>query len=155
MQSLRLFLLIMLFNFQGPVVLFSRSELVYYITSFWACQALFSESFKFLSCLYSPKHLIFGLTSGFLNPCDSLSRWQLIYNIMPFTFCQHLFGPKNAFFWSFFIFSSAISFFWLNHAIFCSLFFQVFCPFMPLFRKFSLRKGFFSFSLYFSGHSVL
>ena len=155
MQSLRLFLLIMLFNFQGPVVLFSRSELVYYITSFWACQALFSESFKFLSCLCSPKHLIFGLNIRFLNPCDSLSRWQLIYNIMPFTFCQHLLGPKNAFFWSFFIFSSAISIFGLTAPFFALCFFQVFSPFMPLFRKFSLRKGFFYFSLYFSGHSVL
>ena len=87
----------MLFNFQGPVLyslwwISHRSELVYYITLFSACQALFSKFFNFFSKpKFQSKSLVFGLLMSFLSSRASLSRWQLIYNIMPKLFCQHLF----------------------------------------------------------------
>ena len=89
----------MLFNFQGPVLFVHRSELVYYITLFSACQALFSKFFNFfLKPKFQSKSLIFGLLMSFLSSRASLSRWQLIYNIMPKLFCQHLFWKKSRFF---------------------------------------------------------
>ena len=85
----------MLFNFQGPVRFVHRSELVYYITLFSACQALFSKFFNFfLKPKFQSKSLVFGLLMSFLSSRVSLSRWQLIYNIMPKLICQHLFLIK-------------------------------------------------------------
>ena len=89
----------MLFNFQGPVLFVHRSELVYYITLFSACQALFSKFFNFfLKPKFQSKSLVFGLLMSFLSSRVSLSRWQLIYNIMPKLICQHLFWKKSRFF---------------------------------------------------------
>mgnify|MGYP003226736013 CR=1 FL=1 len=94
----------MLFNFQGPALyslwwISHRSELVYYITLFSACQALFSKFFNFfLKPKFQSKSLVFGLLMSFLSSRASLSRWQLIYNIMPKLFCQHLFWKKSRFF---------------------------------------------------------
>ena len=89
----------MLFNFQGPVRFVHRSELVYYITLFSACQALFSKFFNFfLKPKFQSKSLVFGLLMSFLSSRASLSRWQLIYNIMPKLICQHLFWKKSRFF---------------------------------------------------------
>ena len=89
----------MLFNFQGPVLFVHRSELVYYITLFSACQALFSKFFNFFSKpKFQSKSLVFGLLMSFLSSRASLSRWQLIYNIMPKLICQHLFWKKSRFF---------------------------------------------------------
>ena len=76
-----------------------RSELVYYITLFSACQALFSKFFNFfLKPKFQLKSLVFGLLMSFLSSRVSLSRWQLIYNIMPKLFCQHLFWKNPDFF---------------------------------------------------------
>ena len=98
MQSSWLFAF-MLFNFQGPVRFVHRSELVYYITLFSACQALFSKFFNFfLKPKFQSKSLVFGLLMSFLSSRVSLSRWQLIYNIMPKLICQHLFWKKSRFF---------------------------------------------------------
>ena len=127
----------MLFNFQGPVRFVHRSELVYYITLFSACQALFSKFFNFfLKPKFQSKSLVFGLLMSFLSSRASLSRWQLIYNIMPKLICQHLFWKKSRFFskkWEIPIFSLIyagfrgvkkginrrfIPFFWKNHTIF-------------------------------------
>ena len=127
----------MLFNFQGPVRFVHRSELVYYITLFSACQALFSKFFNFfLKPKFQSKSLVFGLLMSFLSSRASLSRWQLIYNIMPKLFCQHLFWKKSRFFskkWeipSFSLFHAGfrgvkkginrqfIPFSWKNHTIF-------------------------------------
>ena len=89
----------MLFNFQGPVRFVHRSELVYYITLFSACQALFSKFFNFfLKPKFQLKSLVFGLLMSFLSSRVSLSRWQLIYNIMPKLICQHFFWKKSRFF---------------------------------------------------------
>ena len=99
MQSSSWLFAFMLFNFQGPVRFVHRSELVYYITLFSACQALFSKFFNFfLKPKLQSKSLVFGLLMSFLSSCASLSRWQLIYNIMPKLFCQHLFWKKSRFF---------------------------------------------------------
>ena len=58
----------MLFNFQGPVRFVHRSELVYYITLFSACQALFSKFFNFfLKPKFQLKSLVFGLLMSFLS----------------------------------------------------------------------------------------
>ena len=98
MQSSWLFAF-MLFNFQGPVRFVHRSELVYYITLFSACQALFSKFFNFfLKPKFQSKLLVFGLLMSFSSSRVSLSRWQLIYNIMPKLICQHLFWKKSRFF---------------------------------------------------------
>ena len=95
MQSSSWLFAFMLFNFQGPVLFVHRSELVYYITLFSACQALFSKFFNFFSKpKFQSKSLVFGLLMSFLSSRASLSRWQLIYNIMPKLFCQHLFLKK-------------------------------------------------------------
>lgn len=94
----------MLFNFQGPVLyslwwISHRSELVYYITLFSACQALFSKFFNFfLKPKFQLKSLVFDLLMSFLSSRVSLSRWQLIYNIMPKLICQHLFWKNPDFF---------------------------------------------------------
>ena len=136
MQSSWLFAF-MLFNFQGPVRFVHRSELVYYITLFSACQALFSKFFNFfLKPKFQSKSLVFGLLMSFLSSRVLLSRWQLIYNIMPKLFCQHLFWKKSRFFskkWETPTFSlnhagfrgvkkginrQFIPFFWKNHTIF-------------------------------------
>ena len=92
MQSSSWLFAFMLFNFQGPVLFVHRSELVYYITLFSACQALFSKFFNFfLKPKFQSKSLVFGLLMSFLSSRVLLSRWQLIYNIMPKLICQHLF----------------------------------------------------------------
>ena len=89
----------MLFNFQGPVRFVHRSELVYYITLFSACQTLFSKFFNFfLKPKFQSKSLVFGLLMSFLSSRASLSRWQLIYNIMPKLICQHFFEKNPDFF---------------------------------------------------------
>ena len=89
----------MLFNFQGPVRFVHRSELIYYITLFSACQALFSKFFNFfLKPKFQSKSLIFGLLMSFLSSRVSLSRWQLIYNIMLKLICQHFFEKNPDFF---------------------------------------------------------
>ena len=99
MQSSSWLFAFMLFNFQGPVRFVHRSELVYYITLFSACQALFSKFFNFfLKPKFQLKLLVFGLLMSFLSSRVSLSRWQLIYNIMPKLFCQHLFLKNPDFF---------------------------------------------------------
>ena len=99
MQSSSWLFAFMLFNFQGPVLFVHRSELVYYITLFSACQALFSKFFNFfLKPKFQLKLLVFGLLMSFLSSRASLSRWQLIYNIMPKLICQHLFWKKSRFF---------------------------------------------------------
>ena len=136
MQSSWLFAF-MLFNFQGPVRFVHRSELIYYITLFSACQALFSKFFNFfLKPKFQSKSLVFGLLMSFLSSRMSLSRWQLIYNIMPKLICQHFFWKKSRFFskkWEIPTFSliyagfrsvkkginrQFIPFFWKNHTIF-------------------------------------
>ena len=131
MQSSWLFAF-MLFNFQGPVRFVHRSELVYYITLFSACQALFSKFFNFfLKPKFQSKSLVFGLLMSFLSSCALLSRWQLIYNIMPKLICQHLFWKKSRFFskkWEIPTFS-------LNHAGFRGVKKGINRQFIPFFWK--------------------